>query len=64
MTKPVKITVEYDDGSTKTYDTTDGGHHRSFNSHREDPSVKGRIVEFWTGHIIGWNEGRVARESS
>jgi len=62
MTKPVKVTVEYDDGSVETYDTSDGGNHKTFNSHREDPSVRGRIVEFWKSHTIGWNEGRTVRD--
>lgn len=62
MPKPVKITIEFDDGSVETYDTTDGGFHRAFNSHREHPTIKGKIVEFWKSHTIGWNEGRVVRE--
>lgn len=61
MKKPVKITVEFNDGSTEVHDSSDGGYYRTFNTHREDQHIKGRIVEFWEGHIIGWNEGRVTR---
>lgn len=60
--KPVKITIEFEDGSVEIHDTSDGGSYKTFNTHREDTNIKGRIVEFWEGHIVTWNEGRITRE--
>jgi len=62
--KPITVAITFSDGSVETHDMSDGGYYRSFNSHRESPRTRGKIIETWKSHIIGWNDGRKTREDT